>query len=445
MSTSTAPSASAPSTGGKTDVGWLGTCIVGWIIVAATFGGMIAWAVYAPLVSAVIAPATVVADSKRKSIQHLDGGAVREILVRDGDRVEAGQILLRLDDSQIRTSQGLLQGKIDALSAQEARLLAEREGAPVIAFSPGLLARRDASPELAKILAGQQKLFAARQETKSGQVAQLRNRIQQSNAQIQGLTLREAALREQIRLINEELTGLKFLLKRGFASENKVRDLERDAARLDGERGQIQAEMAQTQRAIGEAELQILQVEKAFREDVETQLRTTQSELFDQTERLAATEAQLSRLAVRAPVAGTVMDMAIHTVGGVIAPGARIMDILPVEDRLVLEAKISPTDIDGLYIGQPADIRFSAFDRAGTPILHGHVSLISADQLINPRTEAPYFLVRVTADTPNAKQAGNFAMLPGMPAEVLISKGEKTFMQYFLKPLDDTLLKAMKQ
>lgn len=418
---------------------------LGWAVIAIAFGGLALWSALAPLSSAAIAPGTVVVDSNRKEIAHLDGGVVREILVRDGDRVRSGQVLVRFDATQARARLNLLQGRHDADRAYEARLLAERDHLTAIAFPEDLLARAATNEEVRQILQGQQRLFEARRNALFGEIAILENRIEQSNVQIGGLETQAAAKERQAALVQRELAGVQTLRAKGHASATRVAALEREAERLKGERGRIIAEIAQVRQAIGEARLQIAQAEKSFAEQVEEDLRDVRARLFDTAEQIHAARDVLARLEIRAPTAGTVVDLAVHTKGGVIAPGGRIMDIVPGNDRLVIDARVRPDDIDDLAVGAQADIRFTAFDQYATPVVSGSVNRISADRLIDPKTNLPYFLVRVAIDEKGREQLKGRDLVPGMAAEVIIRKADRTVLGYLLGPLRDLLLKSFRE
>ena len=417
----------------------------GWAIVVLTFAALSAWSSWAPLSTAAIAQGTVVVDGNRKSIQHLEGGIVKQILVRDGDPVEAGQLLVRLDDTQPRAMLALLRGRHDAARAQEARLLAERDGAVAIAFPADLAERAAAERDAADIVDGQKQLFTARRLSISGQVSILESRIEQSKAQISGLEVQQSAKQRQIGIVHRQLTTLRELAGKGAASAHQVLEFEREMSRLDGERGQLIAQIAATQHAIGEAELQIIQLQKAFREDVEKQLGETQAQLLDLNERIRSARDQVERIEIVAPTSGTVVDLAVFTIGGVIAPGSRVLDIVPRNDQLVIEAQVRPDDIDGLRPGLMADVRFSAFNRGTTPSLKGTVATVSADRLVNPKTNTSYFVARILVDDDQRAQLKGLSLIPGMPADVIIAKGDRTLFDYIAAPIENVVVKSLRQ
>ena len=376
----------------------------GWAIVGLCFGGLALWSALAPLGAAVIATGTVAVDGSRKSVQHLEGGVVRQILVRDGDVVEAGQVLVRLDDTVQQNALSLVQGKLDADLATEARLVAERDARDAIAFPTELAAGAAASDEIRQMLAGQGTIFRARRDALSGQVSILQNRIAQSNEEIDGLTIQKDAKSRQVELLRRELAGLKTLLAKGYTPENKVLGVEREMAELEGGIGETMARVASVRQAIDEARLQI-----------------------------------------KAPVAGIVVDLAAHTVGGVVAPGSRILDVVPQNEALVVEAEVRPVDIDALHPGLAADIRFPAFKHGNTPVIHGAVTTVSADRLIDARTNAPYYMVRLTVPGDERRKLVGLQLVPGMPAEVVVRKGDRTVVDYLLGPLEDTVVRAFRE
>lgn len=424
---------------------WKAQAVAGAAVILGAFGGFGGWAALASLSSAAIAPGQVTVSSNRQAVQHLEGGIVSELLVRDGDVVKAGDVLIRLDPTQARAQVGIIQGQLDALVALLSRLRAERDGAATIGFPEDLLARASADQALADAIASQQGLFAARQATLGGQISILRNRIVQLQGQKKGAAEQEQANHRQIDLIEDELTGLRSLYEKGYASRTRILALEREAERLRGERGEAQGTVARTEEAIGEARLQILQQEKAFKEDVAKELQDAQVRIADLSERLIAAKDVLERRELRAPRDGIVVGLAAHTVGGVISPGATVLEIVPIDDELVVEAQLQPLDIDNVHVGQPADIRFSSLKSRTTPVLEGRVETVSADALTDQRTGVTYFKTRVTVPRSELEKLHGQPLLPGMPAEVLIKTGDRTALDYMISPLTDIWAKSMRE
>lgn len=416
--------------------------IGGLIVLAVTFGGFGTWAAVAQLSSAVVSHGTVKVFSNRKKIQHLEGGIVEEIMVSNGDTVEEGDVLLRLDKTQSAARAEIIHLRFFTAQAAIARLKAELAGAEEIAFPP-LLDR--AKPDIAEILDGQIKLFEARRTTVAGEVGLLEERKGQLNEEIKGIQAQVTSRSRQIKLITEELDGLKDLLEKGYASRTRVLALEREAARLRGDRGAQQATIARAKRLIGEAELQIIQTRQTYREKVVAELREQQGELMDLQERKQAADVWLERTDLRAPVTGLVVALTVHARNQVIQPGETIMEIVPTDDVLIVEAPVRPIDRDDVLVGLPADVLFTAFSYRTTPKLTGEVVYISADSMIDEKTGAAYYLTRVAVPDEEVNRLGKHRLQPGMPAEVFIKTGARTPLNYLIKPLTDSLGRAWRE
>lgn len=420
-----------------------GPVLAGVITVLLAFGGFGSWAALAPLGSAAIAQGVVTVSSNRKQIQHLEGGIVSEILVKEGDVVRANDVLIRLDRTRAQAQVDIITGQYDTARAIEARLVAERDRAPSISFPADLIAKLS-DPQIASVLATQEKLFLARRAARAGQVKILEQRIAQSKEQIVGYESQAASFKRQADLIKDELTGTRELYEKGYAPRTRVLALEREGARLNGERGERLGDIARVSQAIGEAELQILQIDKQFQEDIATSLRETQSNIYDLRERLAATADVLAHIDIRAPESGVIVGLNTHTIGAVVTPGRTIMEIVPVHDTLIIEAHLQPSDVDHVSESMPADIHFSTLKQAVTPILNGTVLTVSADRLVDERTSQPYYLMRVAVDEKELEKLEGQKLIPGMPAEVYVKTGERTALRYLTKPLTQVLERAMR-
>lgn len=422
--------------------GFRGPALAGALVIAAVFGGFGGWAAVAPLSGAVIAPGVVVVEGQRKKVQNLDGGTVAELLVQDGDRVVAGQALMKLDDSRARASVGVLSGQLDAVLGQDARLVAERDDRPAIDFPNDLLSR---AGDLAvnEILAGQRLLFEAGRTARRGEVAILQKRIQQLNEEIAGFAAQIKAKQTQTGLIQEELRGLNRLLEKGLVERTRVLALERESARIGGELGELHAGVARARQAIGEADLQILQLTTVFRERVARELRDVQTTGFDLRERLDAARAALERTVVRAPVGGTAVGLGVHTVGGVVKPGETMLEVVPEGQRLLIEAQVQPMDVDQVPQGMAAELVLSALNQRRTTTVTGDVLYVSADRLTDTRTGTPYYLVRIGLRE-DGKDEGP-RLLPGMPVEAYIQTGQRTALQYLAQPLSDAVRRAWRE
>ena len=422
----------------------LGVILTGAALILITFVGFGGWAALAPLNSAATAQGTIVVESSRRDIQHLDGGIVAEILVRDGDMVKAGDVLMRLDPVRAGSQLGIVRSQLDAALVLQARLRAEQDGLPRIRLPEGL-ASRAAEPAVAEAIASQQQVFLARRSALEGQILILRRRISQFQEQMIGLNAQSASRVRQISLINQELSGVRTLAGQGYAPVIRVLALERDVARLDGERGEQIATVARTEQAIGEAELQILQLTHTFREEVAGSLQTVQNQIFELQERLTATEDTMRRLDLTAPSDGVVVGLSIFTVGGVVTPGRTIMQIVPDQDTLVVEAQLNPTDIERVLVGQTAVVSFPALVQRTIPTLTGTVIQVSADRLVDERTGAPYYKSRILLDDTSRQLLGNRRLIPGMPADVMITTGERTALLYLVNPIIQAARHAMRE
>ena len=408
------------------------------------FGAFGGWAAMAAISGAVIAPGRLVVETSAKKVQHVEGGIVAEILVRDGSRVEAGDVLLRLDQTETRANLAIIDAQLDELLARRARLEAERDQAGEIAFPPEILERLN-DARIGLIHKGQGNLFAARREAKQGEQDQLKYRVVQSEEEIVGLQAQQTSKARQLELIAQELASLKGLEQSGLVTLNRMLALERELARLEGERGELTAQIARKRGEIGETRMRIVQIDKNFSSDVAADLRDTQTKVSELLERRLAAQIRLTRTEIRAPRAGVVTQLAVHTVGGVVAAGETVMLIVPGSDTLMVEARVAPSDIDQLRIGQTAAIRLHAFNPAVTPELMGEVALISADVILEPQTNAAYYLVRVRVGQEEIAKLKGRSLVPGMAAEAFIGTQSNTVLRYLLQPLSDRLARVFRE
>ena len=407
-------------------------------------GGVGGLAAVTKMSGAVIAAGRLVVDSNVKKVQHPTGGVVGEIRVREGDRVKAGDILVRLDETTTRANLAIVSKGLDEFYARLARLEAERDGKDTLSFPEVLTSRRDEAG-VAASMAGEQSLFDFRRQARSGQRSQLRERIAQLTQETAGLTEQLQAKRREIELIQIELEGVRSLWHRKLIGIERMTALERDAVRIEGEHGQLTAEIAQVKGKASEIELQIIQIDQDLRSEVATDLRETQGKISEFVERKVAAEDQLKRIDLRSPQDGVVLQLAVHTIGGVITPGEQVMQIVPVTDDLTVEAHIAPQDIDQVTMGQNAILRLSAFNRQTTPELTGTLSRISADLTTEERTGAAFYVARVTLPKTEVAKLHGLALAPGMPAEVFFPTGDRTMLSYLVKPLSDQIQKAFRE
>jgi membrane fusion protein, type I secretion system len=417
---------------------------VGLSVVGVLSCGLGGWAATQEISGALIAPGQIVVESNVKKVQHPTGGVVGELLARDGDKVKAAQIVVRLDDTVTRANLAIVTKNLDAAMARAARLEAEQRGLDKITF-PRQLTERAGDPDVAAVMASEAKLFDVRVHGRAGQKAQLRERVAQLNEEIAGLTAQEKAKDQEIALVQKELEGVRDLYDKHLIQISRLTTLERDSARLNGERAQYIAARAQAKGKITETELQILQVDRDLASEVSKDLRESNDKIGEFVERKVTAEDQLRRVDIRAPQDGIVEQSTVHTVGGVITAGDTIMLIVPQTDDLQVEAKVNPQDIDKLQIGQKTLLRLSAFNQRTTPELNGLVSRVSPDVTTEQRTGQSYYTIRVSMPPEEIARLGDVKLIPGMPVEAFVQTGDRTVISYLMKPLHDQLMRAFRE
>ncbi|MEB0075945.1 HlyD family type I secretion periplasmic adaptor subunit [Pseudomonas sp. CCI3.2] len=413
---------------------------VGFWIVFVTFGLFGSWAAFAPLDSAAYSPGVVTVQSYRKTVQHLEGGIVKEVLVHDGDIVKKGDPIIVLDDSQLKAEYETTRSQYIAAKAMEARLRSERDDKSTIDFDKMLPANTPRGEEARN---SETQVFNARRGSRRGEVSVLQERIGQFNQQIKGT---EAMIGTKINLEKSytgEIGELNELLAQGFVDKQRMLEQQRKLDMLKSEVAELQSSTTKTRLQINETQLQILQINKDFNSDVVKQLADVQTKTYDLKERTAALEDRLSRVVIRAPDDGMVIGMTVHTIGGVVRPATPLLDIVPSVSELVIEAHVQPVDIDRIAIGKLADIRFSAFNSATTPPIEGIVTQVSADRLTDERTGQPYYLARIEVTAAGEHKLGDRKLLPGMPADVLINTGKRTMLQYIMQPARNAIAQSM--
>jgi HlyD family secretion protein len=418
--------------------------IAGGAVVLFLTGGVGVWASTMHIAGALIAPGTIVVDSNVKKVQHPTGGVVGEVRVRDGDRVQAGDLLVRLDDTVARANFAIVTKGLTELQARKARLSAERDRVDAIKFPDDLL-ERASDPDVAQVLAAERKLFELRRSARAGQKAQLRERIEQLGKEINGLSSQQVSKEKEVTLIERELGGVRELYQKNLVPISRVTALERDATRLDGERGQLVASIATAKGKIAELNLQIIQVDEDTSSEVAKEMRETDGKIGEFVERKVAAADQLKRTDITASQAGTVFQSTVHTIGGVIPAGEPIMLIVPDAEKLAVEARVNPQDIDKVQVGQTAVLRFSAFDTRTTPEILGKVSRVSADTATDQRTGLSYYTIRVSLERDQAARLGNVKLVPGMPVDAFVQTGERTVLSYLMKPLSDQVVRAFRE
>jgi HlyD family secretion protein len=418
--------------------------LAGALVVLLLAGGVGGWASTTQIAGALIAQGSIVVDSNVKKVQHPTGGVVGKLNVQDGDRVKAGDILVQLDDTITRANLAIVTKGLDELAARKSRLEAERDGLESVAFPAELLTRaKEASVAVA--LANERKLFELRRSARLGQKAQLKQRITQLQDEVNGLTAQQDAKAREISLIGKELEGVRELWKNNLVQITRLTALERDGARLEGERGQLTASVAQTKGKITETELQIIQIDQDLSSEVAKDMREVDAKFGEFVERKVAAEDQLKRIDLRAPQDGIVLESKVHTVGGVIPAGDAIMLIVPESDNLLVEAKVNPHDIDQVQIGQSAVLRFSAFNLRTTPEINGKVTRVSPDTTTDQRTGQTYYTTRIAMTKSEIAKLGDVKLIPGMPVEAFVQTGERTVLSYLIKPLQDQFMRAFRE
>jgi membrane fusion protein, type I secretion system len=418
--------------------------VVGLAVVILVAGGLGGWASTTEISGALIAPGQIVVESNLKKVQHPTGGVVGQLFAHDGDVVKAGDVVVRLDDTVTKANLAIVTKNLDASLARAARLEAEQRGLDKIKF-PQQLTERVRDPDVAGLMASEIKLFEVRVNGRTGQKAQMRERITQLKEEIDGLTAQQNAKDQEIALVEKELAGVRQLYDQHLVQISRLTTLERDAARLNGERAQYVASRAQAKGKITETELQIIQVDKDMVSEVSKDLRETNDKIGELIERKVTAEDQLRRIDIRAPQDGVVEQSTVHTVGGVINAGDAIMLIVPQTDDLQVEAKVNPQDIDKLQVGQKTLLRLSAFNQRTTPELNGVVSRVSPDVSTDQRTGQSYYTIRVSMPPTEIARLGDVKLIPGMPVEAFVQTGERTVLSYLMKPLNDQLMRAFRE
>jgi HlyD family secretion protein len=407
-------------------------------------GGIGGWAATSEFAGAVIAQGQLVVDSSVKKVQHPTGGVVAELRVRDGDIVKEGEIVIKLDDTQTRANLQIVTKGLDELSARKAREEAEIDGMESVTFPSDLMARQG-DPDVDRILVGETRLFEIRRKTREGLKGQLNERVAQSQEEITGLIAQVDSKDKQIEWIKKELEGVRELWAKQLVQFNRVTALEREQARLEGERGQLVASIAQSKGKISETRIQILQIEQDMRTEDGKDLAEIRGKNAELVEKKVAAEDQLKRVDIRAPQDGMVHQLDVHTVGGVVSQGQQIMLIVPAADKLIVEAKVQPQDIDQVRVGQPAVLRFTSFNMRTTPELNGEVQVVSADTTQDQRSGASYYTVRIAVSPQEIARLGEVKLVPGMPVEVFIQTNVRTVVSYFMRPFHDQIAKVFRE
>lgn len=413
---------------------------IGYAILLVVFGVFGSWATFAPLESAALAPGAVTVKGSRKAVQHLEGGIVSELHVRDGEKVGKGDLLISLDTTHLTAEREVLRNQQVTNAARAARLLAELKQASELAPpSPELRSH----PRTHEAWQAEEALFQARKRAREGEIQILKQSLNQLEEQIQGLQAVIQSKQHLVRSHRDEARDLSALLKEGYVDRPRLREQERQLERLFAEIAEHRSAIAQARERSTELQLQILQIDKAFVHEATTELASVQTESFDIREKLRSVDERLQRSQIRAPESGMVLGMQVHTLGAVISGGQPIMEIVPENAELIIEARITPNDIDRIAPGKSAQIRFSAFNSAITPVIEGVLEQVSADSLVDQNTGQTYYLGRIAITTKGFEDLGDERLVPGMPAEALINTGSRTLLSYLLQPAKNWMARSL--
>lgn len=417
---------------------------LGYAILVIALGGFVLWSVTASLAVAVVAPGNVSMASFKRTVQHLEGGIVRELLVQDGDKVEVGQPLVILSDTQVRSQLEIAQSQYFINRAMEVRLLAEQEGADTLEMPEELVSVDNG--RIQQVAAVQQSLFIARRQSLLSTLDSMDQQILQMQEQIEGLGARTKVNNQRISSLRSEAEDFRSLYREGLGDNQRLRELERQVLQYEGDNAEFQSNTAQLRSQISENRMQKEITQQEFQAEVGEQLRDAQAQIAEAEERITSLTDQVNRTIVSAPVSGTVVGQQVHTVGAVIRPGDPIMDVVPSDDGFVVEARVPTRDIDNLFLGQLAEIRFSAFNQRLTSVIDGEIVHISADSFEDEATGQRYYKARFrVTEAGSEDMTEQMQLLSGMPAEVMIRTGERTFASYIAKPISDMLARAMRE
>ena len=422
--------------------------IGGLVAVLLLFGSLGVWSVLAPLDSAAIGSGLVIVENYRKPIAHLEGGIVKEVRIREGQHVHKGEVLLTLEDVQPRSQLEQVQGQWLLSLAYEARLIAQRDGKSRITYPNALTARKN-DARAAEAMRLQEQTFQVRKRAMDGEIMLYRRQIEQLKQKLIGLNEQKSMREKLVRSFEKERGDLQILASQGYAEMQRVREMERNLAQNEGQRASLESDMSSTEMEIGSAELKILRIEQEFQREVAKELAEVQSQLFSLNERNRAFSDTVKRTTIVAPDDGMVLELAVHTPGEVIRPGQHVLNIVPANEQLMVEVRLMPQDIDQIIVGQTAEVRFSAFRQREMPKIEGKLVMVSADRLIDETSQDrhPYYLARVMVTPKGLRDLANLKLelVPGMPADVFIKTGTRTFWRYMTAPFSDLLVRSLRE
>lgn len=416
--------------------------VIGAALGILLFAGAGGWAATVQLTGAIVASGMVKVDQNLKAIQHRDGGIVSEIMVKEGDFVGKGEILLRLDDVQTRAELSIVKNQINELMARQTRLVAERDNVSELTFAPEL---NGAVRALPAVFMGEARLFLGNRQNRESQKQQLQWGISQLEEEIKGLTAQRDAKQDELALVKIEHGKITRLTDKNLLETSRKYIIDREMAKIIGENGEIYANIARSKARTSEIQLQIISIDETARTEAQRELTVVEQKLSELTERRTAIEDRLQRTDIRAPLSGTVNELFVHTIGGVISPAEKLITLVPADAVLKIQARLSPTDIDQVFSGQPVKLRFSAFNQRTTPELSGKISYVSAATSNDASTGDPYYLADVGVPNGELAKLGDNKLLPGMPVEVFISTEERTAFSFLSKPLTDQFSRAFRE
>ncbi|MCP9480703.1 HlyD family type I secretion periplasmic adaptor subunit [Shimia sp. CNT1-13L.2] len=419
---------------------------IGFLAMLVLVGGFGSWSVLSKISGAVIASGRIEVDRNRQIVQHLDGGLVQDILVDEGDSVEAGQTLIRLDATLLASNLAITEGQLFELMSRRGRLEAERDDAEEVVFEDELLAEAAANPDIAEIVQGQERLFHARVDSLRHEIEQLGKRRSQIADQVRGIEAQEESLKVQLELIRKELVDQQGLLEKGLAQASRVLALQREEASLSGRVGELAATKAQAAGRITEIDIEVIKLSSRRREEAITRLRDLQYRELELAEQRRALEEQLSRLEIKAPVSGIVYGLQVYTPRSVIRPADPVLFLVPQDRPLIIAAQVPVIHIDQIYADQEVSLRFSALDQRNTPELFGRVLVVSADAFQDEATGVSYYRAEIVlSEGEQAKLPENVRLVPGMPVEAFLRTADRTPIAYLVKPLTDYFTKAFRE
>ena len=418
---------------------------IGYVGVALLIGIFGIWGTYATISGAVIVSGMIQVESSRQVVNHPEGGVVAEILVEEGDNVEAGEVLIRFDDKLLQSKRAIVATQLQEIKARKARLIAERDEAEMLVFPDDPLTDRIDSESIKEFQRGQTRLFLARRESLSKQIEQLGKRKDQIHTQISGAKAQLAALKKQLGFIEEELANQRELLAKGLAQASRVLSLQREEARLQGSLGELQGSIARGEAQVTETDIQILQLQSKRREEAISTLRDLNFSEIELAEKLISLDETLSRMAVRAPMAGSVYGLTVHAIRSVVRPAEPILYVVPNDSPLVIVSRVPAIHVDQVYVGQPASMRFSTFDQRTTPEIFGKVEKVSADVFVDQNTGASFYTAEIEPNEGEIERLGGVELLPGMPVEAYIKTSDRSPLSYLLKPFADYFNRAFRE